>query len=78
MKITFLGTGAADWPSEKNEKLTDFRRLSSLLIDDVLLIDPGPAVPAALGEFGKNPEKIRYIIIPTATATIIRRRLLTR
>lgn len=62
MKITFLGTGAADWPAEKTEKLTDFRRLSSLLIDGVLLIDPGPAVPAALGEFGKNPEKIRYII----------------
>jgi len=42
MKITFLGTGAADWPLQREEKMKEFRRLSSALIDGVLLIDPGP------------------------------------
>jgi len=48
MKITFLGTGAADWPLERPSEYTEFRRLSSALIDETLLIDPGPQVPAAL------------------------------
>ena len=48
MKITFLGTGAADWPIEKIENMTEFRRLSSVLIDDTLLIDPGPQIFNAL------------------------------
>ena len=38
MKITFLGTGAADWPMERVEGMTEFRRFSSALIDDVLLL----------------------------------------
>ena len=38
MKILFLGTGAADWPAEKPAGCKEFRRLSSALIDDVLLI----------------------------------------
>ncbi len=62
MKITFLGTGAADWQKEDLKKLKFFRRYSSLLIDDTLLIDPGEYVPEALKTFKKNPEKIRYII----------------
>ena len=62
MKITFLGTGAADWPAEKTENLTEFRRFSSALIDDILLIDPGPQVSGALNEYGKKPENIKYII----------------
>jgi len=62
MKITFLGTGAADWPLKKEEGIGEFRRLSSALVDDVLLIDPGPQVPDALIDCGKNPYKIRYII----------------
>ena len=62
MKITFLGTGAADWPLQKSPEMTEFRRLSSLLIDDTLLIDPGPQVCEALQELGKKPEEIRYII----------------
>lgn len=62
MKILFLGTGAADWPAERPEGCKEFRRLSSALIDDVLLIDPGPGVPDALKEFGRDPAKIRYII----------------
>lgn len=62
MKITFLGTGAADWPIQKREGWTEFRRLSSALIDDILLIDPGPQVLEALDTFGKNAENIQYII----------------
>ena len=62
MRITFLGTGAADWPLKKREDMTEFRRLSSALIDDVLLIDPGPQVLEALAEYGKDASDIRYII----------------
>ena len=28
VKITFLGTGAADWPLQKPDDYTEFRRLS--------------------------------------------------
>ena len=37
MKLTFLGTGAADWagPDERGE----YRRLTSTLLDGCLLID---------------------------------------
>ena len=62
MKILFLGTGAADWPAEKPADAKEFRRLSSALIDDVLLLDPGPGVPAAMEEFAAAPEKVRYVI----------------
>ena len=62
MKITFLGTGAADWPLEKPDEWVEFRRFSSVLIDDTLLIDPGPQVLEALDDMGKSPEKIQYIL----------------
>lgn len=62
MKITFLGTGAADWSIKEHKHIKGFRRNSSALIDDCLLIDPGPDVPDALQTFGKKPEDIRFII----------------
>ncbi len=62
MKLIFLGTGAADWPLERPENSEEFRRLSSALIDDILLIDPGPQVMDALKEYGKDPRKIQYIL----------------
>jgi len=62
LKLLFLGTGAADWPLKKKEGMTEFRRLSSLLIDDVLLIDPGPQVLDALSEYGRVASNIKYII----------------
>lgn len=62
MKITFLGTGAADWPMEKPVGTTEYRRLSSVIIDDTLLIDPGPQVISALHELGKNIQGVKYII----------------
>lgn len=43
MKLLFLGTGAADWsPKHKGGAL--YRRLSSALVNDDLLIDPGPCI----------------------------------
>ena len=62
MKLTFLGTGAADWKLHKHRDLPDFRRYSSVMIDDCLLIDPGPNVPDALQAFGKNADAIRYVL----------------
>lgn len=62
MKIQFLGTGAADWPVTRWENMTEFRRMSSAVIDDVLLIDPGPQAIEALSTYGKKPEEIKYII----------------
>ena len=62
MKITFLGTGAADWNLQLHKEWNGFRRNSSVLIDDTLLIDPGPDVPDALMTFGKNADEIRYVL----------------
>ncbi len=44
LKVNFLGTGAADWPQELFTEGNFFRRNSSILIDDCLLIDPGPHI----------------------------------
>lgn len=62
MKILFLGTGAADWNIQNHKHLDGFRRNASVLIDDCLLIDPGPNVLDALSTFGKKVEDIQYII----------------
>ena len=62
MKISFLGTGAADWNRLEHSTWPGFRRNASALIDDILLIDPGPDVPDALETFGKDKAGIRYII----------------
>jgi ribonuclease BN (tRNA processing enzyme) len=62
MKITFLGTGAADWKREKHSTWEGYRRNASLLVEDRLLIDPGPDVPDALARFGKDPTAIRTVL----------------
>ena len=51
MKLHFLGTGAADWKQNETNASKDFRRFSSILIDDTLLIDPGPCIPEFLETF---------------------------
>lgn len=61
MKILFLGTGAADY-DERHRKTENYRRNSSVLIDDVLLIDPGPCVREAIECFGVDASKIKYIL----------------
>lgn len=60
MKILFLGTGAADFPHDKN--VEGFRRTSSALIDGTILIDPGPWVRDAIEEYGVDQRKIKYIL----------------
>ena len=62
MKIKFLGTGAADWSFEHDRDVEGFRRFSSALIDEVLLIDPGPHVLDAMSQFGSDPDNILYIL----------------
>lgn len=54
MKLHFLGTGAADWDISKPNDSIDFRRFSSLLIDDKLLIDPGPCIYEFAETFSYN------------------------
>ncbi len=44
MKVTFLGTGAADWNINAYVPGQFHRRFSSVLINDDLLIDPGPHI----------------------------------
>lgn len=44
MKLHFLGTGAADWNIAKRADGIEWRRFSSTLIDDSLLVDPGPHI----------------------------------
>ena len=44
MKVTFLGTGAADWDINAYVPGQFHRRFSSVLINDDLLVDPGPHV----------------------------------
>ena len=58
MKILFLGTGAADYTGNE----VPFRRNSSALIDDTILIDPGRYVLDALSEYDVDISKIKYII----------------
>lgn len=62
MKLTFLGTGASDWPRVKQPEMTFFRRNSSCLINDDLLIDPGPGVPDAIDEFKIAVSDIKYVL----------------
>lgn len=64
MKLHFLGTGAADWDINNPRRDINFRRFTSILIDNTLLIDPGPCVPefAATFEYKNMLSGIRYII----------------
>ena len=62
MKILFLGTGAADYNYETDAAMPGYRRNSSILIDNTILIDPGPCVPEALAHFGVDAGKIEYVI----------------
>lgn len=52
MKLRFLGTGAADFDISKPSDDINFRRFSSLLINDDLLVDPGPCIFEFRDTFG--------------------------
>ncbi len=62
MHLLFLGTGAADW-SPKHRGGALYRRLSSALVNDDLLIDPGPqiyefAIDSGLPDLYKNVKNV--------------------
>ena len=62
MKIMFIGTGAADndWSRYGEDGISGS---TATLIDDRLLIDCGPTVPAALERFGQDRQLITDIVI---------------
>ena len=62
MKITFLGTGAADWRAADHREWEGYRRNAAVLVDGVLLIDPNADVPDALAAFGKDAGQVRYVL----------------
>ena len=62
MKIMFLGTGAADWPPEWRDGIREHRRNASAIIDNTLLIDPGPGAVDAIKEFGVDPAGVKYVL----------------
>ena len=61
MKILFLGTGAADWPSVKKEG-AEHRAFSAALIDGELLIDFSAQLEACLAERGVPSAQIKYVL----------------
>ncbi len=65
MQLTFLGTGAADWDIHAYAPDVPFRRFSSALVDDTLLIDPGPHI-FHFAETNRTPallDKVQNIIV---------------
>ena len=65
MKLEFLGTGAADFKLEKRVDGEFFRRWSSTLVNDDLLIDPGPHVMDYL-EKNDCPallDNVKYVLV---------------
>ncbi len=62
MKLLFLGTGGANWGIEFESRPEFFRRESSAIINDELLIDPGKDVIEALNTFNVDRKRIKYIL----------------
>ncbi len=59
MKLLFLGTGAPDW-----YKAVDYiRHKTAMLLNDDLLIDPGPDVPEMMRACGADPAAVHRILI---------------
>ena len=65
MKLEFLGTGAADFDISKRGDYKEFRRFSSALINDDLLIDPGPHIfdYAEMNRVDSLFNNIKYVIV---------------
>ena len=61
MKLTFIGTGAADWDWVHFPPGT--RGSSATLIGQTCLIDAGPTVPAALARCGADPARIAHVVL---------------
>ena len=68
IEILFLGTGAADWPNkyppiEQKLEKGQVRGLSSILVNDHILVDCGPTVIDAMKRFGVDPAGITDILL---------------
>lgn len=64
MKLTFLGTGAADWRAEhKKTHGAEYRRYASILINNDLLIDPGPMIFEIADDLNINLKAVENILI---------------
>ena len=65
MKLEFLGTGAADFDINKRDDYKEFRRFSSALVNDDLLIDPGPHIFDYAEKMNEMHlfDKLKYIIV---------------
>lgn len=61
MKLRFLGTGAADW-TLADLKNPEYRFFSSALIDEVLLIDPGPHIFLSAEKYEIDLSKVKYVL----------------
>lgn len=62
MKITFLGTGAADWGINDKDKKGYNRFFSSALINDDLLIDPGPHIFLSAEKHNVDLSNVKFVI----------------
>ena len=62
MKLHFLGTGAADWP-DPGKNVGDGRRLTSMVVNDSLMIDCGSMTMEAIDEFKVDVNKINHVLI---------------
>lgn len=60
MELLFLGTGAADWGPGHRKEGKLYRRVSSALINDDLLIDPGPSIYEFAEDCG-NPDLYKNV-----------------
>ena len=61
MKLTFIGTGAADWDWANMPPGT--RGSTATLIDGACLVDAGPTVFDSLERFGADPAQISDIVV---------------
>ncbi len=65
MKLEFLGTGAADYNLQRDCNEREFRRFTSMLVEDKLLIDPGPHIFHYADSYGKADlfDKVETVLI---------------
>lgn len=65
MRLEFLGTGAADYNLERDCNDAEFRRFSCMMVNDSILIDPGPHIFHYAETFGKKNlfDKVKTVLI---------------
>ena len=66
MNLLFLGTGAADWPTEPPRPdfgPGEWRAFTATLVADAILIDCGPTTTGALDRFGVDPASITDLLV---------------